>query len=286
MEQEDQQGMSGWSRRQFLTAAAASAAGFALAVPVAADRIVTPADGLETSEVQIPSGTVQIPLYIARPAAAGRYPLLVVVHEIFGAHEHIKDVGRRFAKQGYVALVPELYSREGGVGHLQSIQDILPIVRKVPDAQVMQDIDAAVAYAQGQPYSQGDRLGITGYCWGGRIVWLYAAHNPKLNAGVAWYGRLVAQEHTPEQPKDVLSLVPQLHAPVLGLYGGADQGIPVADVEKVKAALKEANKTAEFVVYPDTPHAFFADYRPSYREEAARDAWNRALGWFSKHLKA
>lgn len=281
-----QQDTQSWSRRRFLSVAAAGAAGFALAVPVLAERIVTPSDGLETADVQIKSGADMIPLYIARPAAAGKYPLIVVVHEIFGAHEHIKDVGRRFAQQGYVALVPELYSREGGVGHLQSFDDIRKVVQTVPDAQVMQDLDAAVVYAQAQPYSQGDSVGVTGFCWGGRITWLYAAHNPKVKAGVAWYGRLVAPQSSPQQPKDALSLATQVHCPVLGLYGGADQGIPVEDVKKMEAALKAANKTTEIVVYPDTPHAFFADYRPSYRDKEAKDAWQRALAWFGKYLKA
>ncbi len=273
------------SRRRFLSVAAASAAGFALAVPVLAERIVTSSEGLRTEMVSIPSGTAMIPLYVARPAVPGRFPILVVVHEIFGAHEHIKDIARRFAHQGYVALVPELFAREGGVGHLRSFGEIFKVVLSVPDAQVMQDLDATVAYAQARPYSQPERIGITGFCWGGRITWPYAAHNPQLKAAVAWYGRLVSRYPSDLHPRDPLSLAAQMHCPVLGLYGGADQGIPVSDVRKMEAALKAANKVASFVIYPGAPHAFFADYRESYRADAAQDAWRRALAWFATYLK-
>ncbi|HEX6980681.1 MAG TPA: dienelactone hydrolase family protein [Alphaproteobacteria bacterium] len=257
--------------------------GFALAAgPVSAQAVRTDANGLTAGEVQIPVADGQIPAYRAKPATGSNFPTVLVVQEIFGVHEHIKDICRRFAKLGYLAVAPELYARQGDVSKITDIQQIQQtIVAKVPDRQVMSDLDAAARWAAGDG---GDRnkLGITGFCWGGRIVWLYAAHNPDLKAGVAWYGRLVGQsnEMTPRHPIDV---VDQLKAPVLGLYGGADAGIPNDTVERMQAALKAANKTGEIVVYPDTPHAFHADYRPSYREGPAKDGWQRLLAWFRRY---
>jgi carboxymethylenebutenolidase len=207
---------------------------------------------------------------------------VLVVQEIFGVHEHIKDICRRFAKLGYLAIAPELYARQGDVSQMQNVQDIIQkVVSKVPDAQVMSDLDAAVAWAE---KNKGDtkKLAITGFCWGGRIVWLYAAHSPKLKAGAAWYGRLVGQP-TELTPKNPIDLVAELKAPVLGLYGGADQGIPNDSVEKMRDALKSAGNKSEIILYPDTPHGFNADYRPSYRAEQAKDAWAKMLAWFKKN---
>jgi carboxymethylenebutenolidase len=204
------------------------------------------------------------------------------VQEIFGVHEHIKDICRRFAKLGYLAVAPELYAREGDVSKITDMQQLMPIVNKVPDAQVMSDLDATAAWAASTGKAAPNRLAITGFCWGGRIVWLYAAHNPDLKAAVAWYGP-IARPPTALQPKGPLDLVAQIKAPVLGLYGAADGGIPVASVEQLRDALKAAGKKAEFVIYPDTPHAFNADYRPSYRPEPAKDGWNRLQAWFKQN---
>jgi carboxymethylenebutenolidase len=258
--------------------------GFALAVrPVRAETVTTDAAGLVAGDVKIPVPDGEIPAYRAKPSSEKKRPVVLVVQEIFGVHEHIKDVCRRLAKRGYVAVAPELYARQGDVSKLSEIQQIVSqVVSKVPDRQVMDDLEATVAWAKSSGEGDTEKLGITGFCWGGRIVWLYAAHNPDLKAGVAWYGRL-AGEPDELHPKSPLDLVKEIKAPVLGLYGGADEGIPVQTVEKMREALKEAGKTAELVVYPDTPHAFFADYRPSYRREQAADGWKRFLAWFKEH---
>ena len=269
------------TRREFTVTTLA--AGFALAVqPVSAQTITTDTAGLTAGEVQIPVNDGKIPGYRAMPASGGPFPVVLVVQEIFGVHEHIKDICRRLAKLGYFAVAPEMYARQGDVSKLDNFQDILKIVSKVPDAQVMSDLDATVAWAKSTTRADVNRLGITGFCWGGRIVWLYGAHYPGLKAGVAWYGRLVGQadELHPKHPVDVAA---SISAPILGLYGAADQGIPVATVDQMRDALKAAGKTAEIVVYPDTPHAFYADYRPSYRKEQAEDGWKRMLEWFKKN---
>jgi carboxymethylenebutenolidase len=269
-------------RREFVVTSLA--AGFAMAVqPVSADTITTDAKGLEAGEVKIPTKDGEMPAYRAMPDKGGPFPVVLVVQEIFGVHEHIKDICRRFAKLGYLAIAPELYARQGDVSKLTDIKDIISkVVSKVPDAQVMADLDATVAWAKKSGKGNTDKLGITGFCWGGRIVWLYAAHNKDLKAGVAWYGRLVGD--TDElHPKNPIDLVGVLKAPVLGLYGGADMGIPNDTVEKMKKALKNADKTAEIVLYPDTPHGFNADYRPSYRKDKAEDGWKRLQEWFKKY---
>jgi carboxymethylenebutenolidase len=277
------------TRREFTATATATtlAAGFALAAqPVSAETITTDTKGLEAGEVSIPTPDGKpIPGYRAMPAEGGPFPIVLVVQEIFGVHEHIKDICRRLAKLGYYAIAPEMYYRQGDVSKLTDFQEIFKIVSKVPDSQVMSDLDAAVAYAKGTGKVDTAKLAVTGFCWGGRIVWLYSSHNPNLKAGVAWYGRLIAQpgQENPLQPKYPIDLAGSLNAPVLGLYGEADQGIPVASVEKMRAALKEANKPSEIVLYPDTPHAFYADYRPSYRKEPAEDGWKRMLAWFKKY---
>jgi carboxymethylenebutenolidase len=271
-----------FTRRGFVMTSLA--AGFALsAQPVSAQTISTDTTGLLAGEVKIPVSDGEIPAYRASPENGGPFPVILVVQEIFGVHEHIKDVCRRLAKLGYLAVAPELYARQGDVSKITNFQEIFSkVVSKVPDKQVMSDLDAAVAWAKATGKGDVAKLGITGFCWGGRIVWLYSAHNPNLKAGVAWYGRLVS-DHTELQPKHPIDLVSEIHAPILGLYGEADQGIPVASVEKMRAALKEAGKTAEIVLYPETPHAFFADYRPSYRKDKAEDGWKRLLEWFRKN---
>jgi carboxymethylenebutenolidase len=207
--------------------------------------------------------------------------VILVVQEIFGVHEHIKDITRRLAKLGYLAIAQELYARQGDVSKLAGIDEIRQVVSKVPDAQVLADLDASVAWA-GKNSGDLTRLGITGFCWGGRITWLYAAHQPKLKAGVAWYGRVKGptSELNPKQPLD---LAAELKAPVLGLYGGQDQGIPVDTLEELRTAIKAADGASEIHIYPDAPHAFYADYRPSYRKEAAEDGWNRLKDWFRQH---
>ena len=270
-----------FSRREFVVTSLA--AGFAMAAqPVSAQTISTDTTGLEAGEVKIPVPDGEVPAYRAAPANGKNLPTILVVQEIFGVHEHIKDICRRLAKVGYFAVAPEMYARQGDVSKLEGFQEILKIVSKVPDEQVMSDLDATVAWAKASGKADVSRLGITGFCWGGRIVWLYGAHNPGLKAGVAWYGRLVSQadELHPKHPVDVAA---SISAPILGLYGAADQGIPVATVDKMREALKAAGKTAEIVVYPDTPHAFFADYRPSYRKEQAEEGWKRMLDWFKKN---
>ena len=270
-----------FTRRSFVMTSLA--AGFALAVqPVGAETITTDTSGLDAGEVKIPVKDGELPAYRAMPAGAKAAPVILVVQEIFGVHEHIKDICRRLAKLGYFAIAPELYARQGDVSKISDFKEIVSkVVSKVPDSQVISDLDSAVAYAK-KSGADTAKLGITGFCWGGRIVWLYAAHNPDLKAGVAWYGRLVgdADELHPKHPVDVAG---SLKAPVLGLYGGADQGIPQESIEKMRAAVKDAGKTAEIHVYPDTPHAFLADYRPSYRQEPAEDGWKRMLEWFKKN---
>jgi carboxymethylenebutenolidase len=271
-----------FTRREFVVTSLA--AGFALAVqPVTAQTNTTDASGLVADEVKIPVVDGEIPAYRAMPAKGGPFPVVLVVQEIFGVHEHIKDVCRRFGKLSYVAVAPELYARQGDVSKMTNINEIISqVVSRVPDAQVMSDLDAAVAWAGKSSQGNTSRLGITGFCWGGRIVWLYAAHNPKLKAGVAWYGRLVGQSDE-LHPKNPVDLAASLKAPVLGLYGGSDPGIPVETVEQMRAALKAANSPSEIIVYPDTPHAFHADYRPSYRPQQAQDGWRRLQEWFKKY---
>ncbi|SFZ75757.1 dienelactone hydrolase family protein [Chitinimonas taiwanensis] len=271
-----------FSRREFVTASLAT--GFALAVlpDAQAEVISTPTDGLVAGEVQIPVLGGDMPAYRAMPQGTGPFPMVLVVQEIFGVHEHMRDVCRRLARAGYVAVAPELYARQGDVSKLSDINAIRAVVNQVPDAQVMDDLTKTVAWAAEHSAADAERLAITGFCWGGRITWLYSAHNPDVKAGVAWYGRLVGEPSvmTPKHPIDVVA---QLHAPVLGLYGSADQGIPNDTVEKMRAALKAAGKPGEIILYPDAPHAFHADYRPSYRKEPAEDGWKRLLAWFKQH---
>jgi carboxymethylenebutenolidase len=270
-------------RRQMLVTSLA--VGFAAAVqPVCAQTaITTDSNGITAGEVKIPVQDGEIPAYRAMPAKGGPFPLILVVQEIFGVHEHIKDICRRLAKDGYMAIAAELYARQGSVAGMTDIQEIIgKVVSKVPDAQVMSDLDATAAYAKASGSADTARLGVTGFCWGGRVTWLYAEHNPAVKAGVAWYGRLVG-DPSPLTPKQPIDLVGDLKAPVLGLYGAADTGIPVDTIEKMRSACQAAGKICEFVIYPDTPHAFNADYRPSYREGPAKDGWARMLAWFRSH---
>ena len=258
----------------------------AAAGPLMAQTAVkTSAEGLVSGEVTIDVNGFRMPAYRSAPAGKTGLPVVLVVSEIFGVHEYIADVTRRLARQGYLAIAPELFVRQGDpsdFGEVARIQS--EIIAKVPDAQVMGDLDACVAWA-GAHGGDLNRVAITGFCWGGRIVWLYAAHQPRLKAAVAWYGRLTgaANAMTPQHPVD---LAAQYKAPVLGLYGGADTGIPLEGVERMKAALAQgsaAARASEFVVYPDTPHAFHADYRPSYRQGPAEDGWQRLLVWLRRH---
>lgn len=270
-------------RRGFM--AGLFATGFALAVqPVCAQTVIkTDSKGLVDGEITIDAKDGAIPGYRAMPDQGGAFPVVLVVQEIFGVHEYIRDVCRRLAKLGYMAIAPELYYRQGDVSKLESVQDIISkVVSKVTDEQVMSDLDAAARWAEKSGFGDTKRLGITGFCWGGRVVWLYAAHNPKLKAGVAWYGPLVRNYH-PGSKHTALDVAGRLHAPVLGLYGGDDQGIPNDTVENMRAALRAANSKSQIVLYPGVPHAFHADYRPTYREAAAKGGWKRLQAWFKKY---
>src|SRR5258706_1621599 len=259
--------------------------GFArMAQPVAMSTITTDTQGLTAGEVKIETRDGPVPAYRAAPNKDGA-PLILVVQEIFGVHEHIKDVCRRLAKLGYCAIEHELYFRQGDVSKMTDNQEIFAkVVNHVPDSQVMSDLDAAVMWAKWVGKADTSKLGITGFCWGGRITWTYCVHNPKVRAAVAWYGRLVAAAKAPLQPVFPVELAPYLKVPVRGLYGGQDASIPLADVEQMRAALKAAgNATSEIIVYPDAPHAFYADYRPNYRKDAAEDGWKQMQAWFKQH---
>jgi carboxymethylenebutenolidase len=268
----------GFTRRGFV--ATALGAGFALAVqPVMAQTAIkTDTAGLDAGEIRIG----ELAAYRAQPAGGKNLPTILVISEIFGVHEYIADVCRRLARLGYLAIAPELFARHGDPRKLSNVQDILSsIIGKVADKEVMADLDACANWAKG---NGGDptRLGITGFCWGGRIAWLYSAHNPNIKAGVAWYGRIDGEvnERTAKWPLDVAG---EIKGAVLGLYGGKDQGIPLEDVEAMQSALAKAGGRSQLHVYPDAPHAFHADYRPTYRKEAAEDGWQRLQAWFKQH---
>jgi carboxymethylenebutenolidase len=272
----------GVDRRVFLKAALGS--GFAAAtLPVTAETVIkTDTAGLSTGEISINVGGVTVLVYRAQPADKPNPPVILVISEIFGVHEHIADVARRFAKQGYMALAPNLFVRQGDPQKVANIADLMrDIISKTPDAEVMADLDATVDWAR-QNGGNVDKLGITGFCWGGRITWMYSAHNPRVKAGVAWYGRLVG-EPSANSPKHPIDIAAGLKVPVLGLYGAKDTGIPVASIERMKAELAKGSTGSTFVVYPDAGHAFNADYRPSYVEADAKDGFTRALAWFKSH---
>jgi carboxymethylenebutenolidase len=269
------------NRREFLVTKLA--VGFAMAVsPAGAQTITTDTNGLTAGQVQIPVTGRAIPAYRAMPRGGSNFPIVLVVQEIFGVHEHIKDVCRRLAKAGYLAVAPELYARQGDVSKIESVNDIISqVVSKVPDAQVMSDLDATAAWASANRGNR-QRIGITGFCWGGRIVWMYAATNPNVKAGAAFYGRLEGDKNsmTPQNPLDYAGA---LKAPVIGFYGGKDTGIPLSSVEKMRSALNVVNDSSQIIVYPSAEHGFHADYRPSYNREAALDAWAKLLEWFKKN---
>jgi carboxymethylenebutenolidase len=280
----------GMSRRQFLarmSAAGVTLAGFAVAAtPVAGEVITTPIDGLKVTEGQVPSGDFRVPIYEAHPAAAGKYPAVLVIPEIFGMHQHIKDITHRFAREGFLGITFEPYAREGGVLNLPDIAAVRKVVDPVPDARVMGDLDALLAYVKKHPAARADRIGVTGFCRGGLYTLLFAAHSPDMKAAVPWYGQIKPAKTPGVRTVGPIDVAARISAPVLGLYGAEDAGIPVADVKEMEAALKAAGKTAEFVIYPGAPHAFYADYRPSYRAEAAKDAWGRCIAFFNKYLRA
>jgi carboxymethylenebutenolidase len=269
------------NRRDFLVSKLA--VGFALAVrPIGAQTITTDTKGLAAGEVQIPMADGKVvPAYRARPSSSGRFPTVLVVQEIFGVHEHIKDLCRRLAKSGYMAVATEMFARQGDVSKIENVQEIVnTVVSKGPDTQVMSDLDSTAAWAAKNGGS-GDRLAITGFCWGGRIVWLYVAHNPKLMAGAAWYGRLEGESNamTPKNPIDYVAV---LKAPVIGFYGGKDTGISLESIERMRGALKVVGDDSEITVYPEAQHGFNADYRPSYKKDDAQDAWKKMLAWFKR----
>ena len=259
-------------------------AGFCAAVsPAWAQVISTPADGLVAGEVKIASGGVDLPAYRARPQGEGKFPTVLVIHEIFGVHEHIKDVCRRWAKLGYYAVAPDLFARQGDASAEKDMQKLMAgIVAHTPDAQVLADLDATLAFAQGEGSADLARAAVAGFCWGGREVWLYTAHNPKLKAGVAWYGPL-ARPVTPNTPQNPPDVVPELKVPVLGLYGGQDKSIPADQIAAMQARLAAAGGGSEIIVYPDAGHAFYADYRPSYVKADAEASWKEATVWLKSH---
>lgn len=276
-----------FSRRGFMTASAAVTAGYTLAAgPVRADVITTDTKGLKAGDIKIKVADGEMPGYFARPDGVENPPVVLVAMEIFGLHEYIKDVTRRLAKLGAFAIAPDYYFRSGvakGVDltKIADMAQLLPIVNAKPDAELLSDLDSTVAFAKSQG-GDTSRLGIIGFCRGGRTVWEYAAHSTALKAGVAFYGPPVDAPN-PVWPKSPTQLAPEMKAPVLGLYGEADTGIPVATVEALKAALEANHKTAEFKIYPGAPHGFHADYRASYRKEAAEDGWNRMQAWFKQY---
>ncbi|RDJ27646.1 dienelactone hydrolase family protein [Bosea caraganae] len=271
-----------FSRRGFVMTGLIT--GFTLATTVVhGQAIKTDSAGLEAGDVMIPTSDGQMPAYRAMPAGAGPFPIVLVIEEIFGVHEYLKDTCRRLAKLGYCAIAPEIYARQGDLTKMTDIQQIVSqVISKKPDAELLSDLDATAKWAATSSKGDAAKLGVTGFCRGGRAVWLYAAHNPSVKASVAWYGPL-GGSRTDIQPKTAADVAADIKAPVLGLYGGADTGIPVTDVEKQRDTAKAAGKTVEIVIYPDTPHAFHADYRPSYRKQPAEDGWARMLAWFKTY---
>lgn len=270
-------------RRSFIKTAIGL--GFAAAAgPINAKVIRTDTVGLIDGEFELDIGGKKIPAYMAQPKDKGDLPIIIVISEIFGLHEHIADVARRFAKMGYMAIAPELFIRQGQPGDYDNIAQLMKeVVSKVPDEQVIGDLDAFVAWAK-RNGGNADKLGVVGFCWGGRFSWLYAAHNPSVKAAVAWYGRLVPDgAPTPLSPQNPIDIAPTLTVPVLGLYGGKDPGISQASIQQMKDALAKGSSQSEFVVYPKAGHAFYADYRPSYMPDEAKDSWKHATEWLAAH---
>ncbi len=257
--------------------------GFTLATQrVEAQAIMTDTAGIEAAEVKVPVPDGSLPAYYARPAQGGNFPIVLVFEEIFGVHEYIKDICRRLAKAGYLAVATEYYARLGDLSKMTDVQTILrDVIAKAPDAQYMADADATVAWA-GKNKGDLNKVAVTGFCRGGRMTWLFAEHSPQVKAAVAWYGP-IGGNTSPIQPATAADKADQLTAPLLGLYGGQDSGIPVDAVKAAQEKAKAANKTVEIVVYPGAPHGFHADYRPSYRKEAAEDGWKRMLAWFQRY---
>ncbi len=280
----------GMSRRQFLVAASATSAtlaGFAVAAnPVAGQVITTPTTGLDVADGTVTVNGFSVPTYTARPAADGRYPIVLIFPEAFGMHEHIKDIARRLAHAGYLGVTFEPYAREGGTKQLADMSQVIKVINSVPDAQVMSDADGVLAAAKQMRGARADRAGVVGFCRGGLYTLLYAAHNSEIKAAVPWYGQIKPQITPGIRTVGPLDVADKINAAVLGLYGGADGGIPASDVKEMETALRKAGKTAEFIIYPGAPHAFNADYRESYRPEAAKDGWSRCIAWFDKYLKA
>ncbi len=258
--------------------------GFAAAVlpTLSQAAISTDSEGLEAGTVQLNIDGQAVPVYRAQPKGASKLPVVLLVSEIFGIHHYIADIARRYAKLGYLVLAPDLFVRQGDATQYESIPELMKaIIAKVPDAQVMRDLDACVAWAADHG-GDTSRLAVTGYCWGGRITWMYAAHNPKVKAGVAWYGRLV-QDKSALQPQHPIDIADELKVPVLGLYGGRDTGIPLSSVEQMKAGIAKGNSGSEIVVYAEAGHGFHADYRPSYVEADAKDGWKRCIDWMKRY---
>jgi carboxymethylenebutenolidase len=275
------------TRRYFLRISALTAAGYAIAAePILAQAIRTDTTGLVAGDVSIKSGTDTIPAYEARPDKPGRYPVVVVISEIWGLHEYIRDVARRFGKEGFYAIAPEMFQREGGVGHLTDVQEILKIVLNVPRQQILQDLSATANYARGQATALSERVGVTGFCWGGSTTIQYAAYDKRVGAAVAWYGPPGRGYKDEPQPVSGSDVAKDITCPFLGLFGEEDKNPTPEDVRKFEAMLKQHNPNVEIVIYPKAGHAFHADYRQSYRAEAAKDGWTRCVGWFNRYLRA
>lgn len=278
------------ARRRFVLTSLA--AGFALAAqPIGAQTLVTDTTGISVKTVEIPAADIHFPAYWARPARGRLFPVVIVISEIFGVHEHIRDICRRLAKVDYLALAPELFVRQGDVSKLDTVNSILTqVISKVPDAQVLSDLTSCINYVATTGYGDIKRLGVTGFCWGGRLTWLFTAAEPRVRAAVAWYGSLVPNGYNrpdfkpdPLRPRFPIDVASELKTPVLGLYGGKDQGIPLETVEQMRAALAKGRSGSQIIVYPEAPHGFHADYRPSYRKEDAQAAWQAMLAWFQRH---
>jgi carboxymethylenebutenolidase len=275
------------TRRHFLKVSAVAAAGYAMAAePVLAQAIRTDTAGLVARDASIKSGNDMIPAYEARPDKPGRYPVVVVISEIWGLHEYIRDVVRRFGKEDFYAVAPEMFQREGGVSHLTDVQEILKIVLNVPRQQILQDLLATANYAREQPAALSERVGVTGFCWGGSTTIQYAAHDKKVGAAVAWYGPPGRGYKDEPQPVSGFDVAKDITVPFLGLFGEEDKNPTPEDVRKFETLLKPHNPHVEVVIYPNAGHAFHADYRQSYRAEAAKDAWTRCVGWFNRYLRA